>query len=1048
MTFINFIAILMLLLPIIGYGKYIQNSTYQLQENRTIKVDKKWCLFLLLTAFLIRVVCAMLYRGHNSDMNCFLAWSNRVVEVGFSNFYSTEIFTDYPPGYMYILYVIGTIRKWFHLDNNHVISIILTKMPAILCDLAIGWLIFKIAVKRMPKMSAIICTCIYLFNPVVILNSSIWGQVDSVFTLTIVAMCYFIIEKKLPYAYLAFAIGILIKPQTLICTPILMFGIIDQVFLDGFEQKKFWKQLGFGLGAIAIMFCLALPFGLDKVISQYIDTLGSYPYATINGYNIWAMFGLNWSSQENVFLFFTYKQWGTFFIFMIVAVATFMSFRSKKDVSKYFYIGAFIVISMFTLSVRMHERYMFPALILLLLAFLYRPKKEIYILYILFSIANFYNTAHVLKFYDPTNFNRKAMIPILIATGTVIAFVYLVYCGVRYYIIGKDTATVDGSISLGKEERLVNWSEKENEVMIEASDKKIPKWTKWDFIILMILIVIYSGFALYDLGRMDAPESGWSSSQVNDQILLDLGESQEISSVSYFLGNYERRTFLVEVAEDLNGPWVTAMESLEMDKVFKWGNTELNTFGRYIRFTTLKDKSVIFEMSLLDSNKNTIEPVNKQDYSALFDEQELRPERATFREGTYFDEIYHARTAYEFIHGLHTYEWTHPPLGKIIMSLGIRMFGMNPFGWRIIGTFLGILMVPIMYAFGKRFFKLTWMATFLTILFTFDFMHFAQTRIATIDVFVTFFIILMYYFMYQYTQMSFYDTKLTKTWIPLGLCGISMGLGIASKWTGIYAGAGLAIIFFWHLYKRFREYQYALKHTKGETNGIKHSYIVHHFREYTIKTILFCMVFFVVIPLIIYILSYIPFEDSRGTGLIETIIHNQEAMFNYHKGVTSEHPYSSTWYQWPIMYRPIWYYSGHINDTISEGISAFGNPLVWWTGIPAFCYLVYLMWKQKDKKAGFLVIGYLAQYVPWFFVTRVIFIYHYFPSVPFVAMMVAYSVYKLVKKWPKLRIGVWVYAIAAIGLFLLFYPVLSGQPIDKNFVFQFLRWFDSWVLVT
>lgn len=1041
MTFIHCIAILMLFLSIIGYGKCIQNGTYRLREDRTIKVDKNWCMILLLTAFVIRIVCAMLYRGHDSDMNCFLAWSNRVVDVGFSEFYSTEVFTDYPPGYMYILYVIGTIRKWFQLGNNHILSIVLTKMPAILCDLAIGWLILKIAIKRMPKIGAILCTCVYLFNPVVILNSSIWGQVDSVFTLAIVVMCYYIIEKKLPYAYVAYAIGVLIKPQTLICTPILIFGIIDQIFLDGFNWKNFWRQLGLGLAAIALMLCLALPFGLDKVISQYIDTLGSYPYATINGYNMWAMFGLNWSAQESTFLFFTYNQWGTFFIYTIVAVAAIMNFRSKKDVSKYFYIGAFIVISMFTLSVRMHERYLFPALILLLMAFLYRPKKELYILYILFSIVNFYNTAHVLKFYDPMNFNRKAIVPILIAAGCVIAFFYLIYCGIRYYIVCKENILEDGILSLGQKEKIVNWSETNNDVTIEESDKKIPKWTRWDFIILFVLIVVYSGFAFYDLGKMDAPDSGWSSYQINDEILLDLGTSQEISSVSYFLGNYEKRTFLVEVAEDLNGPWTTVTQSLEMDKVFNWGNTELNTFGRYIRFTTLKDKSVIFELSLLDVNKNSIEPVNKQDYIALFDEQELRPKRATFREGTYFDEIYHARTAYEFVHGLHTYEWTHPPLGKTIMSLGIRMFGMNPFGWRIMGTLLGILMVPILYAFGKRFFKVTWMAAFVTILFTFDFMHFSQTRIATIDVFVTFFIILMYYFMYQYTQMSFYDTKLTKTWIPLGLCGISMGLGIASKWTGIYAGVGLAVIFFWNLYKRFREYQYAKKHTE-------HRYIVHHFKEYTIKTILFCIVFFVVIPLIIYTLSYIPFEDSRGTGLIEKIIHNQEAMFNYHKGVTSEHPYSSMWYQWPIMYRPIWYYSGHINNTISEGISAFGNPLVWWAGIPAFLYLVYLMWKEKDKRAGFLVIAYLAQYVPWFFVTRVIFIYHYFPSVPFVAMMLAYSIFKIVKKWPKLKVGVWIYAAAVVGLFLLFYPVLSGQPINKNFVFTFLRWFDSWVLVT
>ena len=41
-----------------------------------------------------------------------------------------------------------------------------------------------------------------------------------------------------------------------------------------------------------------------------------------------------------------------------------------------------------------------------------------------------------------------------------------------------------------------------------------------------------------------------------------------------------------------------------------------------------------------------------------------------------------------------------------------------------------------------------------------------------------------------------------------------MGLGIASKWTGIYAGAGLAVLFFITLYKRYSEYRVAVKNTK------------------------------------------------------------------------------------------------------------------------------------------------------------------------------------------------------------------------------------------
>ena len=142
------------------------------------------------------------------------------------------------------------------------------------------------------------------------------------------------------------------------------------------------------------------------------------------------------------------------------------------------------------------------------------------------------------------------------------------------------------------------------------------------------------------------------------------------------------------------------------------------------------------------------------------------------------------------------------------------------------GTLLGILMLPVIYLLARNISRDRLAAGFACVLFAFDFMHFAQTRLATIDVFVTFFILLMYYFMYRYSQLSFYDTPLWKTFLPLGACGISMGLGIACKWTGMYAGAGLAVIFFLTLYRRYREYRLALKKPSGGPNGLLYSRII------------------------------------------------------------------------------------------------------------------------------------------------------------------------------------------------------------------------------
>lgn len=596
--------------------------------------------------------------------------------------------------------------------------------------------------------------------------------------------------------------------------------------------------------------------------------------------------------------------------------------------------------------------------------------------------------------------------------------------------------------------------------MSEKKEKKVSfqrsktnyKFTKKDWIILITITVIYSAVALFNLGDMDAPYTGWNASD-GQNIILDFGEVKDIESVNYYMGQYAYFNMSVTGRNSTSEMW-DSYGTNKIDSVFSWGSIKTENSCRYLMITLSSPKASLFEVVIKDSQGNIITPINADDFSNLFDEQDLCPEISTFRNSTYFDEIYHARTAYEFIHGITTYENTHPPLGKIFISIGILIFGMNPFGWRIVGTLFGIMMIPAIYTFAKKMFEKTWLTTIICLLFTFDFMHFSQTRISTIDVYVTFFIILMYYFMYRYVSMTFYDTALKKTFIPLGLCGISMGLGCASKWTGCYAGVGLAIIFFYHMFKRFREYRYAKLNPGGETDGISHESVIKLFPKYTICTLLFCVLFFIIIPGIIYVLSYIPFVSYyENKSLIERMLENQVSMFNYHSGLKEVHAYSSHWYQWPTMVRPILFYSKEITSTISEGISSFGNPAVWWLGILAASYAVYRAIAYNDKKAEFLLVSYAAQYVPWFLVTRYTFIYHYFPSTPFVVLLLGYCMHNFYhmqtaesgKK--KVMIGCFVYCGVAIALFIMFYPVISGLPINKNYAFTFLRWFKTWTLI-
>lgn len=543
--------------------------------------------------------------------------------------------------------------------------------------------------------------------------------------------------------------------------------------------------------------------------------------------------------------------------------------------------------------------------------------------------------------------------------------------------------------------------------------------TKKDVLIILIITLIYSIIALYHLGDMHAPQTA-ENLTAGSTAKIDLGADTDISKIRFFLGSRElskNRNLTVTITAD-DGSDVYG-NTLEEGSVFFWSEIDdIDVSGRFVSFST-NDSLYIMEAAVYNGD-TLLEPVGGA--ANLIDEQNVIPQQPSYLSETYFDEIYHARTAYEFLHELPVYEWTHPPLGKIFISLGVKLFGMTPFGWRISGTLFGIFMIPVIYVFLKKMFGELWLCTCGTLLFTFDFMHFAQTRIATIDVYVTFFIMLMYLLMYEYYTADFSDSVRKSTYSPLIPCGIATGLAISCKWTGIYAAVGLAILFFMTFARHSRE-------NKAQ------------FNKYSAKTILFCVLMFGIVPILIYAVSYIPYVRCMKDG-IGAIIKNQTDMLTYHGKtiVSSTHSYSSPWYKWPLDLRPIWYYTGE-NGTRTENISSFGNPAVWWTGAAAFLFCVYDALREKNKNARFLVIAYLAQLVPWIPVTRITFIYHYFPCVPFIVLMICHVAHRLSAKRTLI-----VLTVIAVILFAAFYPVISGYPVPLEYITKFLRWLPSWQL--
>ena len=585
----------------------------------------------------------------------------------------------------------------------------------------------------------------------------------------------------------------------------------------------------------------------------------------------------------------------------------------------------------------------------------------------------------------------------------------------------------------------------------------------------------------------------WGVTSTADYVIADFGEIKNIDR-GYYRTSLTKGSFGVYLSEDgVNWNRQNTL-TVEESNLYYWHNISVSGTARYVLVTADTQYLKLIEIGFFENAasettipiKEIIAPNSKEDGGKnLFDEQDLvPPEGATYMNSMYFDEIYHARTAYESANGHSIYEWTHPPLGKDMMSWCVSLMGMTPFAWRFAGTVAGILMVPAMYFIGLLMFKKTSWATVTALLMAFDGMHYVQTRIATIDSFGVLFIILMFLFMFWYYNLSFYDVPLKKTFIPLGLCGLSFGLGAASKWICLYAGAGLAVIFFITIFRRWQEYSLALKSIRKATGEEKKylNHIINSFSLNILYTLLFCIGAFIVIPLIIYCLSYYPYwnAESETRKWYEIILSNQEAMFSYHSKLEATHPYQSDWYTWPVMQTPMFYYAGPQDADNMSAIYAFGNPIVWYSGLIAtltgFGIAImrffngrlvtskgtldasgfFGLFKAGDETDGdneerdtrtliFLIIGVACNLMPWMGINRCIFIYHYFATVPFIIFFTVYLLRYIARH--NVRLGsILTVAIAVLTVFwfFMFRPIWTGTSVSRDFVGTWLHWQKGW----
>jgi Gpi18-like mannosyltransferase len=344
---------------------------------------------LVVVALLLRLPVALLAPGHPIDEGYFAAWADRAYAENLVGFYEDGVFADYPPGYVYVLWAIGAVRSAVESASSGPAASLLLRLPAILADLGLVVLLTLWGRRRLGPLAGVCAGLFVALNPALILNSSAWGQVDSVLALPLIATFVLWHEQRWAAAGLAYSAAVLIKPQALILGLILLFLVIRH--LREREFRPVATAVGTGLaGFVAGVLPFAVSRPLTWVVDLYTSTMSSYNFATVNAANLWALTGGNWVDASQPVAGLAYTTWWRLALVGIVIVAAALFFR-HPDRRPTLPVAAFVGVAVFVLAVRMHERYLFPSLLLCLAAMLTVGDRRFLSIATLLSAAHFCN---------------------------------------------------------------------------------------------------------------------------------------------------------------------------------------------------------------------------------------------------------------------------------------------------------------------------------------------------------------------------------------------------------------------------------------------------------------------------------------------------------------------------------------------------------------------------------------------------------------------------------------------------------------------------------
>jgi dolichyl-phosphate-mannose--protein O-mannosyl transferase len=317
--------------------------------------------------------------------------------------------------------------------------------------------------------------------------------------------------------------------------------------------------------------------------------------------------------------------------------------------------------------------------------------------------------------------------------------------------------------------------------------------------------------------------------------------------------------------------------------------------------------------------------------------------------------------------------------------------------------------VILIYLIAQRLFNSIFLSSTAAVLMALDGLALVMSRVALLDIFLMFFILLAFYF-----------TLTNNLW----LSGVAIGLAGASKWSGFFViPLIIALTINW--------------------------------KTFQLSILLRRLVQFILTPLGVYFITWSGWMlNSNGWGrqsggnLFSSLWKYHIEILGFHRDLAEKHAYNANPWSWLVLGRPTSFYYESPKDcgaaSCAQEILAIGTPVLWWAGVFAIAVTAGLFIVSKDRIAAFILAGIAGTYLPWFFIQdRTMFYFYAISILPFLILALIYTFnWALKHKDYRKYIGVFIIVVAIN--FIYFLPIFLGIQIPYADWLDRM-WLPSWI---